>query len=638
MGDSACSRTAASLFGGRIRLIVAASVSLLLYGASVAQSMKEYEYDAAGRLRKVVAPQMDAAYVLDAAGNRTSVANTTGHGVPSSIVVPPSSTTGTYTIDWGVSSSTSTTRYELYEATNSSFAGAVLRYDGSLRSASFTTKPDGTYYYRVRACDPAGCGPHLPGANPISVVRPLAPNAPGPMSIPSGDIDGTYQIGWGAVAPGSFTAYELYEAINGGSFGATPIYSNTTNSTTVSGRGNGTYSYRVRACNDTSCSAYTVGTNSVAVTLPPGVPGAVVVPAYNNSGNYTVSWGASTGVVTAYEALESNMSGESLVYSGTAASLARSGKPDDVYSYRVRACNGPACGAYTSAQGMAGVIYVDKIAPTPPTTISALGNGTIYWTGGSQDSAGAGAGSGVGSWNLYRNGSYLTTTVLPTQSYLDQSAPGNTTLNYVVRSVDRAGNESAPSPTYTTYIDTIPPTTPGNFRVTATTTGSVSLAWDASTDAFGIGWYEIRRSPGGYMGNGNASTTYVDATVSSNTTYTYEIDAVDNHGVHSSPASLTVTTPAGAPSVPVMNGASFTQDHDGVYTISWQASTGAVAYYVLEEQSGGPWNPTTVTGTSRGFTQGGGEYAYRVKACTSGAVCSGYSSTRTIAVCIGGCP
>lgn len=624
-----------------VRSIVLAAVVSLSVVAAAAERAQEYEYDDAGRLRKVISPENEVSYALDPAGNRTSLTSAAGRGWPSSITVPATSLTGDYTIGWGASTG-SATRYELYEASNSGFSGNVKVYDGTALSAAFTAKPDGTYYYRVRACDATGCGPHRTGANPILVARPPVPGQPGAMTIPSGDIDGSYQISWGS-STGTVTAYELYEAVNGGSFGSTPAYSGTATTPTLSGRGNGTYSYRVRACNTAiSCSSYQTGANSVSVTLPPSTPGAVVVPAYNNTGNYTVSWGASaTGIVTAYEVLESVLT-ESLVYSGSATSLARSGKADNVYSYRVRACNTPAaCSGYTSAQGMAGSIYVDKIAPTPPASLIILGNGhSLSWSGGSQDSAGAGAGSGVGSWNIYRNGSLVGTSVLGGGGFDDTSQPGNITLNYVVKSVDRAGNESVTSsPTATTYVDTIPPTTPGNLQATSVTVNSVSLAWNASTDANGISWYKVIRTPGTVItGPLHPTTTYVDETVASNTAYNFQVIAVDNYGVQSAPASINVTTPAGAPSIPVMNGAAFTQDSDGIYTISWQASTGSVAYYVLEEQSDGPWNPITVTGTSRGFTQGGGEYAYRVKACTSGGVCSGYSSTRTILICIGGCP
>lgn len=135
------------------------------------------------------------------------------------------------------------------------------------------------------------------------------------------------------------------------------------------------------------------------------------------------------------------------------------------------------------------------------------------------------------------------------------------------------------------------------------------------------------------MGNGNASTTYVDSTVSSSTTYTYQIFAGDGHGVESSPASVTVTTPAGAPAPPVMSPPLFVQRTNGNFTICWFASTGAANYRLDENGS-----ETTLTTTSKGFTnRGSGEYAFTVRACSAGGLCSGYSATKTVVVCIGSC-
>lgn len=548
---------------------------------------------------------------------------------PPSISVPPNSTTGGYTVSW-VAATGWITSYELYEATNAGFTGQTAVYSGGTgTTVSLSGRGNGTYYYRVRACNPAGCSGYRAGANATTVALP--PDTPPSISVPSSSNTGNYTISWTAPTAGTVTVYELYQAVNGGSYGAFP-YTTTATSYAFSNVGNGTYSYRVRACNGSSCSLYRTGANSITVTLPPSVPGAITVPAYNNTGTYTVSWAASTGNVTSYEVLESvAFGGESLVYTGTSPTLSRSGMADAVYGYRLRACNLTACSAYNATQGNGAVIYVDKIAPTPPASVNRVSpDYTIVWSGGSTDSAGSGAGSGVGLWRVYRNGAWIGTSNQPQQSYLDASPPTNVTLNYVIKSVDRAGNESAASPTYSMYIDTVPPTTPGNFRVTSVTSGSLTLAWNASTDAFGISWYRIARSGSGtVMGNGDASTTYVDSTVSSGTTYTYQVFAVDGHGVESAPASLTVTTPAGAPPTPTMNGSLFVQNSSGNFTISWSASTGA-ANYVLDQNGG----LSTLTTTSKSFSNmGNGEYSFQVKACTSGGLCSGYSATKTVMVC-----
>lgn len=623
-------------------------VTLASASSAFASNTTTYTYDALGRLRSVTVSGSQTSiqtYDYDAAGNRTQSTSGIVPSVPASISIPSSSITGSYTISWGAATGT-VTAYELYQATNASFSGQSKVYSGSATSSALSGRGNGTYYYRVRACSTsAACSGYRTGGNSITVTLP--PGTPASISVPSGSTTGSYSISWGT-STGNVTAYELQEATNSGFTGAVLAYSGTGTSKAISGKGNGAYYYRVRACNTAAaCGGYRNGLNATSVTLPPSVPGAASVPAYSNTGGYTISWGGSTGVVTAYELLESFASGsETLIYSGTATSTSVAARADGAYSYRLRACNtSAACSGYNATQGNGAAIYVDKIAPTPPTSVSRVSpDYTIVWSGGSTDTAGSGAGSGVGSWRVYRNGSLIATATQ--QSYLDASPPTNVTLNYVIRSVDRAGNESGPSPTYSMYIDTVPPTTPGNFRATAVTVNSVSLAWDASSDAFGISYYRIARSPGGSnMGNGNASTSFTDGTVSANTTYTYQVFAVDGHGVESSPASVTVTTPSGAPSVPAMGTPLFVQRTTGSFVVSWSASTGPVAYYMLEEDvnGGGAFASyasyqINTPATSKSFSgKSTSDYYYRVKACTSGGTCSGYSATKYVQVCIGGC-
>jgi hypothetical protein len=616
-----------------------AAMLVAIVGASsvFASDTTTYTYDSLGRLRSVTVSGTQTSvqtYAYDAAGNRTGNVSGIVPSVPPSISVPSSSITGSYTISWGASTTGTVNFYELYQATNASFSGASKVYSGPTASAGITGRPDGTYYYRVRAClMTTACSGYVTGGNPIVVT--LQPSAPASISVPSGSITGGYTISWGA-SSGNVTAYELQEATNSSFTGASLPYTGTGITTNISGKGNGSYYYRVRACNTAAaCSGYTTGTGPILVTLPPSVPGATsVASAYNNTGAYTISWGASTGVVTAYELLEKIAFGaETLIYSGTATSTSVSAKADNVYSYRVRACNtAAACSGYSATQGNGASVYVDKIAPTPPTStfMSTNGGYILSWSGGSTDTAGAGSGSGVGSWRVYRNGSNIATVAQPQQSFTD-SPPTNVQLSYTVRSVDRAGNESGNSPAASLYIDTVPPTTPGNFHAASVTTGSVTLAWNASTDAFGISWYRIARSDTQtQMGTSDASTTWVDNTVSSGTTYTYQIFAVDGHGVESTPASVQVTTPLGAPGTPTMNPPLFTgHNTSGSFVVSWSSVTGAVNYKITDG--------STVTGTSKSYSGlGNGTYSYAVQACGSNGLCGGFSATKTVVVCRSG--
>lgn len=110
--------------------------------------------------------------------------------------------------------------------------------------------------------------------NRAQVASGTLPGVPSSMTVPSGSTSGSYTISWGA-ASGSVTAYQLYEATSTSFSGQQLVQAGTGRSAALSGRGNGTYYYRVRACFDTECSAYRTGSNGVTVTI--AVPSGIQV-------------------------------------------------------------------------------------------------------------------------------------------------------------------------------------------------------------------------------------------------------------------------------------------------------------------------------------------------------------------------
>ena len=210
-----------------------------------------YEYDALGRLKEVrYADGSFVSYALDAAGNRTEVSSGTPPGIPASITVPSSSSTGSYTISWGVASGT-LTAYELYEAANSGFSGQVQVYSGTGTSKQISGKGNGTYYYRVRACYASMCSGYRTGANP-TVVSLGVPAAPASISGPSMNTTGNYTISWSSST--GATRYELWESVFGSSF--SKVHDGTATSKSFSNKPNGEYEYKAKACNAVGCSGF----------------------------------------------------------------------------------------------------------------------------------------------------------------------------------------------------------------------------------------------------------------------------------------------------------------------------------------------------------------------------------------------
>jgi len=74
--------------------------------------------------------------------------------------------------------------------------------------------------------------------------------------------------------------------------------------------------------------------------------------------------------------------------------------------------------------------------------------------------------------------------------------------------------------------DTQPPSTPANLRVTATTSTSVALAWNASTDdVSGVTGYQVFR--GATQVGTPTGLTFTDTGLTASTTYSYTVRAVD---------------------------------------------------------------------------------------------------------------
>jgi endoglucanase len=91
--------------------------------------------------------------------------------------------------------------------------------------------------------------------------------------------------------------------------------------------------------------------------------------------------------------------------------------------------------------------------------------------------------------------------------------------------------------------DLQPPSTPGNFRVTGTTTNSASLAWNASTDDIGVTGYQVLR--GGTVVGSPTGLTFTDTGLAASTTYSYTVRALDASGKQSAASAAVSATTQG---------------------------------------------------------------------------------------------
>lgn len=324
-------------------------------------------YDALGRVyRKVGQNGQTRTYAYDGNGNVLSIVDSAGHttafqydaldritqksesggsspSMPTSaptINVPSSNSSGTYTVSWN--SISAATFYPLQEQVGSGGWSTVQ--NNSALNWSPNLKASNTYSYRVQACNATGCSPWS-SVGSVVVSIPTAPTTAPSLTAPSSSATGNYSVTWTNVSNAS--AYTVQEQVNGGAW--TTIQNNAGLNWSVIGETNGTYAYRVEACNSLGCGPWS-NTGTTVVTWPvPAVPAGLSAPSYTTSANYTVSWN-SVPYATSY-VLNAAPSGGSwtTVSNGSATSWAASGQGNSAWTYAVSACDASGCSAFSSA-------------------------------------------------------------------------------------------------------------------------------------------------------------------------------------------------------------------------------------------------------------------------------------------------
>jgi YD repeat-containing protein len=471
----------------RARRLFASGLLLVLVMEVAAGDTLKYTYDALGRLTFVEDPiNGNRDYDYDAAGNRVLVsvngandaANDPATAAPSAPTArshPATNSSGSYSVTWGEAAG-SITSYELWQANNPAFSGVTRIFNGLGFAHTVSGRIDGTYYYRVRACNGAVCGPFRDSTGGTRVL--LIPGVPATMSVPQLVIPpNSYLVSWGTPV-GTIARYEVEQHSNSTFTALVSSWQRTDTSVAPVASVEGTFYFRVRACNESGCGDFRHGDNGVLILRPPvmptglrmqlvsfctwgahwnavagatsyrvtdtraavttwanspasilwsspcpppaGVtpdsnkpvfvracnaagcssdasfdgqttpapspPRSITYPLSSANGSFTVSWESSPSVVTTYELYEArnqSFESESRIYNGTGFSHALS-KGDGTYYYRVRACNGASCS--TPAAGSGIVVTFPPGAPggiTFPASPVANSSYTISWGGAS---------------------------------------------------------------------------------------------------------------------------------------------------------------------------------------------------------------------------------------------------------------
>lgn len=181
--------------------------------------------------------------------------------------------------------------------------------------------------------------------------------------------------------------------------------------------------------------------------------------------------------------------------------------------------------------------------------------------------------------------------------------------------------------------DTTPPSVPGNLRVTGTTSSSISLAWNASSDNVGVTGYDVYR--GSSLVTTVSGTSYTDTGLAANTSYTYTVrarDAAGNASGNSNSATGTTTGGGGDTQPPTAPGnlRAIAISTSSV-SLAWNASTdnvGVVGYQVYRGST------MIITVGSTTYTDNGRapctSYTYTVRAIDGAGNLSAPSNALTV--------
>ncbi|MDH5824647.1 RHS repeat protein [Luteimonas sp. RD2P54] len=285
------------------------------------------------------------------------------------LTVPGYSSTGSYTVGW--TPSALATKYQLEEQASGGSWSNIHNAAGTSKAVS--SKPAGSYGYRIRACHASACGSWSEVA---TVTVQLAPISAPTLMVPPKGLNGSYTISWNAIAAAD--RYKLQERQGGGGWVALPEVTGT--SKAFSGKVAGNWSYQVAACNDAGCGSYSPQGTVQSIMKPASAP-TLTVPATNLTGSYAISW-TSVETSTRYELQERLNSGSwSAIHEAASRSISVTGRTTGTWGYQVRACNEAGCGAYSPVKTTA-VTRPPTSAPTliVPQGTSTSGNYTISWT------------------------------------------------------------------------------------------------------------------------------------------------------------------------------------------------------------------------------------------------------------------
>lgn len=461
----------------------------------------------------------------------------------------------------------------------------------------------------------------------VDVTPPTVPAGVSATITQSGQVYVSWNTSTDNVA---VEGYYLYR--NGMLIANTPGYTYYTDTVPA-----GLYAYTVEAYdaagNVSAQSAPSSLISVIADTTPPTAPANLTAAV--SSSSIVLSWGASTDnvAVVGYYIFKNG----TRIFTPnaiTATIYTDSGlKPGVTYSYSVVAYD--AAGNDSTPAAISATTIFDISPPSVPTGLSATKITTneidLSWSTSTDN-------TGVGGYQIYRNGAQIASVASTSASYADKGVSPSTNYYYTVNAYDVVGNVSSMSMQLTVVTpapDTTAPSAPISFYATPRSASQISLMWSPSYDNVGVAGYRLTRN--GTQILDTTSTSYMDTGLVTSTMYEYVVVAYDAAGNVSAPQSVAAATlatnPVIAPPTTTAVAATPTTTPTNVLTTASSfvfttlLSYGMRSNAVIALQNVLIQEGDLATGYATGFFGVLTQAAVRKFQCDQGIVCSGNPST-----------
>ncbi len=271
---------------------------------------------------------------------------------------------------------------------------------------------------------------------------------------------------------------------------------------------------------DVSNTNFTI-TAGTADTIAPTPPTLVASNTTTNSTLLTWSGATDNIAVTSYTIFRNGVQiGTSTTTTFTATGLSAA----TTYSFTVKSKDADGNLSVDSNAVSVTTLANDTTPPSAPVLSNSLTGITttfLSWTGATDNIA-------VVSYDVYRNGVFLTNTAATT--YLVTGLSAATLYTFYVRAKDAAGNVSSNSNVVnvTTQAPDVTPPSPPTLSASSTTSTSTVLSWSGATDNIAVTAYDVYR---GATLIGTTSLSTFNATgLSPLTSYTFSVRAKDEAG------------------------------------------------------------------------------------------------------------